>query len=77
MPLSDKLTPQQVLDLIFKDSPSGYGLSDFADLRRPIHEILSIYPLSVQSGKAKGEVRYYLKCFKRQQDIQVLSLIHI
>jgi type I restriction enzyme M protein len=46
---------------------------DFDDLGKRPHEILKIVPKSVGSGRKKGEVRYYLKCLKRGEDIQVLS----
>ena len=71
--LLDNLTTEQVIDLVFKDPSVKHGLTEFGDLGKKLHEILSIYPLEVASGKAKGEIRYYLKCFKRQQDIQVYS----
>ncbi len=73
MALRDDLSTQQVIDLIFKDPDVKYGLSEFEDLRRKPHEILSIYPKVVQAGRAKGEIRYYLKCLKRGEDIQVHS----
>lgn len=69
----DHLTTEQVIDLIFKDPRIGHGLAEFADLGKKAHEVLRIYPLEVASGKAKGDIRYYVRCFKRQRDIQVYS----
>jgi len=71
--LADNLTTEQVIDLIFKDPAVKHGLAEFDDLGKPPHEILNIYAKAVESGRAKGEVRYYLKCFKRETDIQVYS----
>jgi len=71
--LPDNLTTEQVIDLVFKDPSVKHGLTEFDDLGKKPHEVLNIYAVEVKSGKAKGETRYYLKCFKRQQDIQVYS----
>lgn len=70
---SDNLTTEQVLDRIFKDPAVKHGLSEFDDLGKNPHQILKTFPKTLQSGRAKGEVRYYLKCLKRGEDIQVLS----
>jgi hypothetical protein len=69
--LADSLTTDQVLDLIFRDPLVKHGLSEFADLSKKPPELLSIYPKVVNRGK--GEIRYYLKCLKRSEDVQVLS----
>ncbi len=69
----DNLTTEQVLDLIFKDPAVKHGLSEFDDLGKSPHQILKIFPKTLQSGRAKGEVRYFLKCLKRAEDIQVFS----
>ncbi len=71
--LPDNLTTEQVIDLVFKDPTVKHRLTEFNDLGKEPHEILNIYLAEVSSGKAKGELRYYLKCFKRKQDIQVYS----
>lgn len=71
--LSGDLKTEQVLDLIFRDPQVKHGLSEFDDLGKKPHEILKIYPKTIGSGRAKGEVRYYLKCLKRGEDIQVLA----
>jgi len=67
------LSTAQVLDLIFRDPSVKHGLEEFKDLDKKPEEILSIFPKTVESGKAKGERRYYLKCLKRGTDIQVFS----
>lgn len=71
--LPDNLTTEQVLDGVFKDPAVKHGLSEFDDLGKNPHQILKTFPKTLQSGRAKGEVRYYLKCLKRGEDIQVLS----
>jgi len=71
--LADNLTTKEVLDLIFRDPATKHGLIEFEDLGKKPDEILKIYPKMTGTGKAKGEVRYYLKCFKRNEDIQVYS----
>lgn len=71
--ISSGLTTEQVIDLIFRDPAVKHGLSEFDDLGKKPHQVLNIYAKAVESGRAKGEVRYYLKCFKRGIDIQVYS----
>jgi len=71
--LPDNLTTEQVLDGIFKDPAVKHGLSEFDDLGKNPYQILKTFPKTLQSGRAKGEVRYYLKCLKRGEDIQVFS----
>jgi len=71
--LVDNLTTAEVIDLIFRDPAVKYGLTEFDDLGKPPDQILQIFPKAVESGRAKGEVRYYLKCLKRGIDIQVYS----
>lgn len=69
----DNLTTEQVLDRIFRDPAVKHGLSEFDDLGKSPQQILKIFPKALESGRAKGEVRYYLKCLKRGEDIQVFS----
>jgi type I restriction enzyme M protein len=71
--LPTNLTTAQVIDLIFRDPAVKHGLEEFRDLGKKPEEVLKIYPKTVESGRAKGEVRYYLKCLKRCDDIQVYS----
>lgn len=71
--LSGGLKTEEVLDLIFRDPQVKHGLSEFDDLGKKPHEILKIFSKTIGSGRAKGEVRYYLKCLKRGEDIQVLA----
>src|SRR3990172_6623244 len=71
--LAANLTTEQVLDLIFKDPAVKHGLSEFDDLGKHPYQILKTFPKTLQSGRAKGEFRYYLRCLKRREDIQVYS----
>ena len=71
--LSPSLSTAEVLDLIFRDPAVKHGLEEFRDLGKTPDEILRIYPKTIDSGRYKGELRYHLKCFKRGDDIQVLS----
>jgi type I restriction enzyme M protein len=57
------LTTRQVLDLIFKDPQTQYSLSDFDNLGKPVHEILNIYPKTIESGRDTGKIKYFLKSF--------------
>lgn len=71
--LPDDLTTEEALDRIFRDPVVKHGLSEFADLGKKPQDLLKIYSKVSESGRTKGEVRYYLKCLKRGDDIQVLS----
>lgn len=70
--LPSDLTTKQVLDLIFRDPDVLYGLSEFTDLEEDAHDILKTFPKNF-NGPNGAETRYYLRCFKRDKDIQVLS----
>jgi hypothetical protein len=63
---SDKpsvLNTVQVLDLIFKDPSTLYKLSEFENLGKPVHEIISIYPKTAATGRDAGKTKFYLKSF--------------
>lgn len=71
--MDKNLSTGQVLDLIFRDPAVKHGLAEFDDLGKKPEQILNIFQKTVESGRNTGEVRYYLKCLKRNEDIQVLS----
>jgi len=71
--LENDLTTEQALGLIFRAPSVRHGLAEFDGLGKKPHDILSIFPRTIESGRNKGEVRYYLKCLKRNEDIQVLA----
>lgn len=62
MEKEQKLNKLEIINKIFRDSETLYGLTEFADVR--IEEILNIFE---KDGK------YYLKCFKRDRDIQIYN----
>ncbi len=54
---------KEVIGRIFKEPGIQYELTEFENLGKPIHEILSIYPKVVQTGKDAGKTKYFLKSF--------------
>ncbi len=57
-----KMTTTEIINKIFRDTDAIYGLTEFSDI--DIETALDIYE---KDGK------YYLKCFKREKDIQVFN----
>jgi type I restriction enzyme M protein len=54
---------KEIIDRIFKEPGIQYELTDFENLGKPIHEIISIYPRVIESGRDAGKTKYYLKSF--------------
>ncbi|WP_295578434.1 N-6 DNA methylase [uncultured Lamprocystis sp.] len=54
---------KEVIDRIFKEPGIPYELTEFENLDKPIHEILTIYPKVIASGKDAGKTKYFLKSF--------------
>ena len=54
---------KEVIDRIFKDPATKYELTEFENLGKPIHDILTIYPKTVTTGRDAGKTKYYLKSF--------------
>ncbi len=54
---------KEIIDRIFKEPGIKYELMEFEALDKPIHEILSIYPKTVETGREAGKVKYYLNSF--------------
>lgn len=54
---------KEILDRIFKDPTTKYELTEFENLGKPIHDILSIYPKTATTGRETGKTKYYLKSF--------------
>mgnify|MGYP006284181777 FL=1 len=71
-PNIETLTTKEVLDRIFKDPKVRYELSEFENLGKPIHEILTI----TSRTDAKGQ-KYYLKSFipfsSGKEEVQVFT----
>ena len=58
--MTTKVT-KELIDRIFKEPGIKYELTEFETLGKPIHEILSIYPKIVDSGREAGKTKYYVK----------------
>ncbi len=54
---------KELIDRIFKEPGIKYELTEFETLGKPIHEILSIYPKTAETGRDAGRTKYYLKSF--------------
>jgi type I restriction enzyme M protein len=50
-----------LIDRIFKEPGIKYELTEFETLGKPIHEILSIYPKAVETGRDASKTKHYLK----------------
>ena len=57
------MTTKEVIDKIFREPGVRFELTEFENLGKPIHEILSIYPKTSTTGKDAGKTKYYLKSF--------------
>ncbi|MBU4186396.1 MAG: N-6 DNA methylase [Proteobacteria bacterium] len=66
---------KELIDRIFKEPGIKYELTEFETLGKPIHEILSIYLKTVETGRDAGKTKYYLKSFvpfsSGKEEIQV------
>lgn len=58
--MTTKIT-KVLIDRIFKQPGIKYELTEFETLGKPIHDILSIYPKTVETGRDAGKTKYYLK----------------
>jgi len=52
---------REIIDRIFKEPGIKYELTVFEDLGKPIHEILTIYPKTAETGRDAGKTKYYLE----------------
>lgn len=57
------LNTKDVIGRVFKDPASKYELTEFENLGKPIHEILTIYAKTAATGRDAGKTKYYLKSF--------------
>ena len=55
------MTTKEILDKIFKDPATRYELTEFEDLGKSVHEIISIYPKTTATGKDAGKEKFFLK----------------
>ncbi len=54
---------REIIDRIFKEPGIKYELTEFESLGKPIHEILSVYQKTAETGRDAGKTKYYLKSF--------------
>jgi len=54
---------REIIDRIFKEPGIKYELTEFEGLGKPIHEILSVYQKTAETGRDAGKTKYYLKSF--------------
>ncbi|GIK25884.1 MAG: hypothetical protein BroJett006_21300 [Betaproteobacteria bacterium] len=57
------MNTKELIDRIFKEPGVKFELSEFENLGKPIHEIITIHPKAAASGKDAGKTKYYLKSF--------------
>jgi type I restriction enzyme M protein len=57
------MNTKELIDRIFKEPGIKFELTEFENLGKPIHDILSIYPKAAATGKDAGKTKYYLKSF--------------
>ena len=57
------MNTKEIVDCIFKDPGTKYELTEFENLGKPIHDILSIYPKTAATGRDAGKTKYYPKEF--------------
>ena len=55
------MNTKEIIDRIFKEPGVQFELTEFENLGKPIHEILSVYPKAATTGKDAGKTKYYLK----------------
>lgn len=52
---------KEIIERIFKDPSTKHELTEFDNLSKPIHEIIAIYPKTVESGREAGKTKYFMK----------------
>ncbi len=57
------MNTREVIDRIFREPGIKFELTEFGNLGKPIHDIISIYPKAATTGKDAGKTKYYLKSF--------------
>jgi type I restriction enzyme M protein len=69
------MTTKELIERIFKDPQTKYSLTEFETLGKPIHDILTIYPKVVTSGRDAGKTKYFLKSLAKfesgREEVQV------
>jgi type I restriction enzyme M protein len=57
------MNTKELIDRIFKEPGVKFELTEFENLGKSIHDIITIYPKTATSGKDAGKTKYYLKSF--------------
>jgi type I restriction enzyme M protein len=57
------VTTKELIDRIFKEPGIMFELTEFQNLGKPIHDILTVYPKTAITGKDAGKTKYFLKSF--------------
>lgn len=57
------MNTKEVIERIFKDPDTKFGLTEFENLGKPIHEILTIYAKTAETGRDAGKTKYFLMSF--------------
>jgi len=55
------MNTKELIDRIFKEPGVKFELTEFETLGKPIHDLISIYPKVVTTGKDAGKTKYFLK----------------
>ena len=73
----ESMNTKEILDKIFKDPKTRYELAVFDDLKKPIHEIIDIYPKVIKSGRDAGKTKYFIRSFvpftSGRREVQVFN----
>ena len=71
------MNTEELIDRIFKEPSIKHELTEFDDLGKPIHDIITIYPKVLTTGKDAGKTKYYLKSFipfsSGKEEVQVYA----
>ena len=57
------MNTKELIDRIFKEPGIKFELTEFENLGKPIHEIITIYPRVATTGKDAGKTKYFLRSF--------------
>lgn len=57
------MNSKELVDRIFREPGVKFELTEFENLGKPIHEIISLYPKVATTGKDAGKTKYYVKSF--------------
>lgn len=72
------MNTKELIDRIFKEPGIQFALTEFENLGKPIHDIITIYPKTTASGKDAGKTKYYLKSFipffDWNEEVQVMPM---